>query len=78
LYLKIAEKANKFHSFESILNDEPWLYIPIIPNDFARICKSVIIIKLSEALFFLLHPNGYYKLLFCITFSNTFGNLWKS
>jgi len=28
--------------------------------------------------FFLLHPKSYYNLSLCVTFSNTFDNLWKS
>jgi len=32
----------------------------------------------SIFIFFLFHPRNYYKLSLCVTFNNTFDNLWKS
>jgi len=44
-------------------------------------CSSILSMiesfNLGSNVFFLFHPRDYYKLSFCITFSNTFGNLWK-
>jgi len=31
----------------------------------------------SDPFFFLFHPRDYYKLSLCVTFANTFDNLWN-
>jgi len=46
--------------------------------DFIRIRIKVMNQPRDVDISFLFHPRNYYKLSLCVTFSNTFDNLWKS
>jgi len=51
-------------------------FLEISPKVHTRF--KLILVYLLKSCFFLLHPRNYYKLSFCVTFSNTFDNLCKS
>jgi len=46
-----------------------------IMNDGGNFLTNVILLRCFSILFFLLHPRDYYKLTFCVNFSNIFDNL---